>query len=90
MQLHNVNNPSVGVMVFILVFINAVILKVAFIVEEDLYWLLVVTLPLLALAVFSSRKSTRRVEQKYLRIGIRRVITRKQKARVKTVFVEQL
>jgi len=50
------SNPGVGIVVLLLLLINALIAKVAFIKNENLSWLLVITVPLLLLAIFGGRQ----------------------------------
>ncbi|MDB5246892.1 MAG: glutamate synthase [Segetibacter sp.] len=46
------NIPVSGTVILLLVFINALILKIAFIGSEKWYWALSVTLPLLLLCIY--------------------------------------
>jgi hypothetical protein len=56
-MLHNEKNisPS-GMIVLLLVVLNVLILKVAFIKNENLYWALAITLPMLLVVILDMRK----------------------------------
>ncbi len=52
------NDPSIARMIIvILVFFNAVIVKTAFVSNKDWWWVLAISLPLLLIAVFNSRRN---------------------------------
>ncbi len=89
MQADKENTSFKGLMVLTLIFINAIVVKVAFLSGENWYWLLVVTLPLLLMSVYTKRKRKRTVIQNYPRIGSRRVTTKKQKTGIKLMLLEQ-
>ena len=56
-MLHNEKYSSLrGMIVLLLVILNVLILKVAFIKNEDWYWALVITLPMLLMAILDVRK----------------------------------
>jgi len=55
MSQYKENNPGGGIVVLLLLLINALIAKVAFIRNENLYWVLIITLPLLLLAIYDFR-----------------------------------
>ena len=56
-MLHNEKDiPVSGMIVLLLVILNVLILKVAFIKNEDWYWALVITLPMLLIAILDVRK----------------------------------
>lgn len=50
------SNPGVGIVVLLLLLINALIAKIAFIKNENLFWLLVIMVPLLLLAMFGGKR----------------------------------
>lgn len=58
-------------LVVILIFLNTVILKTAFIVNENWYWALVITVPLLVIASYTSRqkKVSKKVQQNYKQLS---------------------
>lgn len=63
-------NVSVsGLIIFILIMINAVVLKIGFITNEKGYWALVATLPLLLLAIFDVHQKKNEILRNYPVIG---------------------
>ncbi|MEO5889054.1 MAG: hypothetical protein ABIQ31_02320 [Ferruginibacter sp.] len=52
MSQHSENISVDGIVVLLLFIFNALIAKIAFIVNENFYWALIVTLPLLAYAIY--------------------------------------
>jgi hypothetical protein len=46
-----------GIVILILVMLNVIILKTAFILDAEIYWGLVITLPLLLIAIFDAIKT---------------------------------
>lgn len=49
-------NPGVGIVVLLLILINALLVKIAFIKDANLYWLLIITVPLLLLAMYGGKR----------------------------------
>ncbi len=49
-----------GIVVSIFIFLNALIVKIAFIKNENWYWWLFVTMPVLILAILDFRKKRKR------------------------------
>ena len=61
-MLKSKNNVSVGnLIILLLVILNAFIVKMAFIVNEKLYWVVLVTLPLLLIAIYMDYHKKRSV-----------------------------
>lgn len=65
-MLHKEKNVSViGTIILLLVILNVLILKIAFIQNESWYWALVITLPLLLIAVLYVRQTKHGILHNY-------------------------
>jgi glutamate synthase domain-containing protein 2 len=86
---HKKKNVSFsGTIILLLVFLNAFILKVSFIHNQNLYWALVVTLPLLLVAVFDVRQKKHALLRNYPIIGHLRYFFEKIRPELRQYFFE--
>ena len=54
-----------GIIILILVLLNVIILKTAFIQDAQIYWGLIISMPLLAIAIFDSIKKKRAIRSDF-------------------------
>ena len=77
-----------GSIVLLLVFINAVIIQVAFLGKEGLYWSLMVTVPALLLAIYDTLQKKHAVLRNYPVIGRMRYMLERIRPELRQYFFE--
>ena len=86
---HKKKNVSLsGTIILLLVFLNAFILKVSFIHNENLYWALVVTLPLLLIAILDVRQKKHAILRNFPIIGYLRYFFETIRPEIRQYFFE--
>jgi hypothetical protein len=64
------NNHAVcGSILSLLIIVNVLVVKIAFVQNEKMYWALVITLPLLMIAISDVRQTKRPVLRSYPLVG---------------------
>ena len=77
-----------GTIVFILVLLNGIILQLAYVNNNNLYWALLFSLPLLLLAIYNTRQKKRAILRNYPIIGYLRYFLESFRPEIRQYFFE--
>lgn len=88
MTQHKKNVPIGGVIVLLLVFLNALIAKTAFMVNENWYWALLFTIPLLLIAIWDIRQKKHAILRNYPVLGHLRYFFEHVRPEIRQYFFE--